>query len=144
MRTIALPFISLLLAFALIGCSQEENRSYDDGIYRGDFFDKGKMEVNVQFTLQSNVVRNISFRYLAYKDVDYLESDAEKSLIVRQQHQELAEYLKGKEVRQSLDALYGPDAIIKNEADGLTGATIRSGKVLSALRDGLNRGVYRR
>lgn len=38
--------------------------------------------------------------------------------------------------------MYEPGDIVKEEVDGFTGATIRAGKIISAVRDGLNRGVY--
>ena len=62
---------------------------------------------------------------------------------LREQHETLAKYLIGKDIRVSLGDLYEPGNIVTGTVDTYTGATIRAGKVISAIRDGLNRGVYR-
>ena len=41
-----------------------------------------------------------------------------------------------------LTDLYRTERIVATEVDGYTAATIRSSKIISAIRDGLNRGVY--
>lgn len=116
--------------------------SYEDGIYRGTL-GEGYPQVAVQFELKDNVVQNASFRHLYYKDVDYrAEKEDAKIIGLRKQYEELMEYLVGKDVRVSLKDLHNPGAIVTTEVDAVSGATVRAGKVISAIRDGLNRDVY--
>ena len=133
----------LVLLFVLVGCENDSKPPFHDGTYRGAFFDRGEMEVNVELRLESNRVKRATFRYLKYKGECYLTSENERAVLVRGQFQELLDWLTGKEVG-SLDQLYEPENIISAGVDGLTAATIRSGKVISAVRDALNRGVYSR
>jgi uncharacterized protein with FMN-binding domain len=121
--------------------------SYEDGTYRGMYADGGGMQVALEFTLDRNVVSKIGFRTLFYSNTNYLNNVAVEGL--REQYQDLLEHLKGEDIRIALKDLYEPGAIVQYDAlkangvDVATGATVRSGKVISAIRDGLNRGVYR-
>ena len=118
--------------------------SFQDGTYRGAFSDRGDMQVNVQFTLDGNEFTNVRFRHLWYGGDDYLDADGGSVAGLREQYQALIDSLVGEDVRTALRGLYEPGNIVGDEydVDGLSGATIRSGKVISAIRDGLNRGVY--
>lgn len=118
--------------------------SFQDGTYRGVFEDRQEMQVNVQFTTEDNVISAIRFRHLAYSDTDFIDTDDETIAGLRDQHIELIEYLEGRDVRTALRDLYEPGEIVgpEHDIDGMTGATLRSTKVISAIRDGLNRGVY--
>lgn len=145
------PAILLLLASLglFIGCpSKPAHRTYDqyvyeDGIYRGGFFDLGYIQVNVEFTLKGGVVTAAEFRHL-WRDEDYhLETDREPYKSVIAQYQEALDYLVGKDLRTHLDDLYRPENIVVTEVHGYTAATIRSNKIISSIRDALNRGVYR-
>ena len=74
---------------------------------------------------------------------DYLKEEADETVIgLKKQYEELLGYLIDKDIRESIAAMYEPGDIVKEEVDGFTGATIRAGKIISAVRDGLNRGVY--
>jgi uncharacterized protein with FMN-binding domain len=119
---------------------------YEDGTYRGGFVDGGKQQVGVEFKLKNNVVTDISFRTLLYGNTDYrAEKTDPKILAYTEQYNELISYLKGKDIRSALEDIYKPAAIASDKTigvDSLTGATLRSGKVVSAIKDGLNRGVY--
>ncbi|ACB84359.1 FMN-binding protein [Natranaerobius thermophilus] len=116
--------------------------SFEDGTYRGVFSDGGEMQVNVQFTLENNEITEIDFRHLAYDGDDYLESENELVVGIKDQHKELLDYLEGTDIRDSLVDLYEPGEIVEDEVDGFTGATLRSNKIISAMKDGLNKGVY--
>jgi len=116
---------------------------YEDGTYRGVFLDRGEMQVNVQFTLENNEVTNITYRYLKYAGIDYLDTDDETVKGLTEQHEDLIEFLVGRDIREALPKLYDPGEIVDYEVDGFSGATLRAAKVISAIRDGLNRGVYR-
>ncbi|MDG5816886.1 hypothetical protein QA601_17445 [Chitinispirillales bacterium ANBcel5] len=135
-----------LLFFMVFGCGSVDEHAvtFMDGTYRGAFFDRGVMEINVEFELKSDTLSDIRFRYLKYKGVDYLDDESEESVVVREQYRQLADYLRGENLSKTLEALHYPANIITKESDGLTVATIRSGKLISALRDALNRGVYRK
>jgi len=112
-----------------------------DGRYRGVFGDGGEMQVNVQFDLRDGQLSNISYRHLAYRDVDYRRLDEDDDLYpVWVQHQQLAEGLEGQPLT-AIFALYEPERLAE-DIDGYSGATLRGNKVHSAFRDALNRGVY--
>lgn len=118
--------------------------SYKDGTYRGMFADRGDIQVAVQFALEDNIVKSVSFRQLYHGGKDYRIEKEDATLIgIRTQYEELVNHLIGKDLREHINDLYSPGDIVKTEVDALSGATIRSGKVISALRDGLNRGVYK-
>ena len=112
-----------------------------DGRYRGVFGDGGEMQVNVQFDLRDGQLSNISYRHLAYSDVDYRRLDEGDDLYpVWVQHQQLVEGLEGQPLT-AIFALYEPERLAE-DIDGYSGATLRGNKVHSAFRDALNRGVY--
>lgn len=50
------------------------------------------------------------------------------------------EYLVGKPIEAIYD-LHSPGDFV-DDIDGFSGATIRANKILSAIKDGLNRGIY--
>jgi len=132
----------------------EEKGVYPDGRYRGSFFDSGDYEVALQFHLEDNVFYNLSYRHLYWRGDDYLNPECEDNElfppsdleVLAKQHEQLLEYLDGKDVTAIAD-LFAPEIAV-DDVDGeyvdtWTGATVRSAKVISALRDALNRGVYR-
>lgn len=117
--------------------------NYENGTYRGMFADRGEIQVVVEFKLSNNIVTDISFRQLYYGKTDYrTESENQTIIGLRGQYEELAKYLVGKDIRVSLQDLYTPGNIVKENVDTFTGATLRAGKVISATKDALNRGVY--
>lgn len=114
---------------------------YDNGVYRGTFNDGGYQQVSIQFRLVNNVISNLSYRHLFYKNVDYRTIQADHAQYpVKQQHDQILAYLNNKPLETIFD-LHNPGSFINN-ADGFSGATVRANKVLSAMRDGLNREVY--
>ena len=115
--------------------------SYEDGTYRGAFIDRDDVQVNVQFTLRNNVIESIGYRRLSHRGIDYLEPEDERTEALAEQHKQILEYLEGKDIRAHLADLYEPGQFV-DDVDGFSGATIRANKVVSAIRDGLNRGVY--
>lgn len=112
-----------------------------NGVYRGVFSDGGEMQVNVQFSVRDGSIESLSYRHLAYRGDDYrrLESDS-AHYPVWVQHQQIAERLEG-EPLTAIFQLYEPEHLVE-DVDGYSGATLRGNKVLSAIRDGLNRGLY--
>lgn len=149
-KGIRLPICLLFIAgpvilVALTACHDRTPplpAQYDDGTYRGIFADKNQIQVNVQFTLKDGVVTKASFRYLKGPDEYFLETEEEPYRSVIRQYKECLDYLVGKNLMESLHDLYDPARIVHTEVDAYTSATIRSSKILSAIRDALNRGVY--
>ncbi len=144
-RTILAVVASLLLA----ACAPRETgtaaegRSHPDATYRGAFIDEGVIQVNLQFTLVDGVVTEASFRHLVGAKPEYhLDTQQEPYRSVVAQYEEALQHLVGKPLRNHLADLYDPGSIIALEVDGYTGATIRSTKIISAVRDALNRGPY--
>lgn len=151
MKKITILILMVILVTGLIGCTAEQSNtpqdvekvSYEDGTYRGTFSDGGAMQVGVQFKLENNMVKEVSLRHLEYKGTDYLKEETDKTVMgLAKQYEEVLDYLVDKDIREGISELYEPGNIVKEEVDGFTGATVRSSKVISATRDGLNRGVY--
>ncbi|AOM83812.1 FMN-binding protein [Salisediminibacterium beveridgei] len=118
-----------------------EDGEYDNGSYRGVYEDRGLEQVGVQFSLEGDTITEASFRQLAYGGDDYL--DAEEGSAIddfRGQYEEALEYLIGQSV-DAIDDLYEPGDFVE-DVDGFSGATIRGNKIVSAMNDALNRGVY--
>ncbi len=96
------------------------NNNYSNGIYRGSYIDED--ELTVEFTLANN-------------DDNYLKDSNFKN--VKNHYEALINYLKDKDIRQSLNDLYNPSSIVKDMDQ-----KVEVGKVTSAIHDALNRGVY--
>lgn len=109
--------------------------TYRDGTYRGNFIDRGENQVTVEFMLKDDIVTSAKYRGLTYRGVDYLKE--KKVAQIRDEHEALLTHLVGKNIDESLDDLYTPGEI------EMAGATIRSNKVRSAIKDALNRGAYK-
>lgn len=136
-----------LVIFLLVRPAQREVEIpgvvYEDGTYRGVFIDKDAIQVNVQFTLRDNIVTTAGFRHLRSDENYHLDAEKQPYKQVIKQYKEALEHLVGKDIDAHLRDLYKPGDIVQTEVAGYTGATIRSSKIISAIRDGLNRGVYR-
>ncbi|WP_416137892.1 cytochrome b5 domain-containing protein [Halomonas sp. HK25] len=119
---------------ALLGLPQ-------DGHYRGVFIDRGIIQVNITFDLEEGRFTGLAYRHLAYRDDDYLAMEEGDALYpVMRQHRQILERLEGEPVT-AIFALYEPERLA-DDIDGYSGATLRGAKIISAIRDGLNRGVY--
>ena len=146
----AMTLILAVVSFALLSActtrepeTTSEKRSHPDATYRGAFIDEGMIQVNLQFTLVDGVVTEASFRHLVGTNPEYsLENQQEPYRSVVAQYEEALQHLVGKPLRDHLGDLYDPGRIVTLEVDGYTGATIRSTKIISAVRDALNRGPY--
>lgn len=140
----------ILVLLVLLGaCAKREAQItsemhyHPDATYRGAFIDGGIIQVNLQFTLEDGIVTKASFRHLLGAKPEYnLETDQEPYRTVVAQYEEALQHLVGKPLRDHLADLYTPESIVTLEVDGYTGATIRSSKIISAMRDALNRGPY--
>ncbi len=148
-NSISLTLIAGISAIILAACTTMENtslsefRSYPDATYRGGFMDEGSIQVNLQFTLEDGVVTAASFRHLVGAVPAYnMDTEEEPYRSVVAQYEEALQYLVGKPLRDHLRDLHDPARIVELEVDGYTAATIRSNKIISAVRDALNRGPY--
>jgi len=115
---------------------------FQDGTYRGTYVDTDSIQVALEFRLKDGIVTEFEFRYLK-RDEDYFigtEEEPYRSVIA--QYQELVDHLVGRDLSERLSDLYYPEDIIQTSVDGYTSATVRSSKIISAIRDALNRGVY--
>ncbi|KMQ50387.1 hypothetical protein CHISP_2750 [Chitinispirillum alkaliphilum] len=116
--------------------------TYENGTYRGVFIDRDVIQVNVEFTLEDDIVTNAEFRHLRRDDDYYLGTEEQPYASVVEMYVEALRYLEGKSIEENLADLYEPQYLVTTEVDGYTSATIRSNKIISAMRDALNRGVY--
>lgn len=124
------------------GSNQPKQEQYADGTYRGTYLDNGENQVTIEFVLADNKVQSIKFRGLNYKGIDYLSDTADATTkAIADQHQQLIDALVNKDINTELEKLYKPGDIAK-DIEGFASATLRSGKIISAIRDALNRGVY--
>lgn len=134
----SLALLALLLASAFPAFAE----NYPDGIYRGFYYDGGIEQIAIQFELKDEVFTSLIYRGVKYKDGDYMSedaSDAQKAIL--HQYRQLSDYLIGKNV-SAIDDLYSPYDIVE-DLDAVTTATMKSGKLISALWDGLNRHPYK-
>ncbi len=150
MKRFALSSLAITVALTLVlgvgfaaGAYYEYADEYEDATYRGIFADGDSIQVNVQFTLEDNTYTNLSFRHLYRGGIDYLEEEEGFSYELAQQYKEALQYLEGREVSE-VDILFTPEEAVEEyaEIDGLTAATMRANKIISAIRDALNRGPY--
>ncbi len=149
-KTVSRKICALLLLSAvsagMFGCAcirRQSRLPYEDGTYRGIFADRDAIQVNVEFTLADGKVAEASFRHLRRDDDYFLGTEEEPYKSVVRQYKEALEHLVGKDLAEHLDDLYHPEETVSTRVHGYTAATIRSSKIISAVRDGLNRGVYR-
>ncbi len=131
MRRRKILILALSMSFSLTVLAS----TYRDGTYRGNFLDRGENQVTVEFKLKNDIVTSAKYRGLTYREVNYLKE--ERVAKVRDEHEALLTHLIGKNIDESLDDLYTPEDI------EMAGATIRSNKVRSAIKDALNRGAYK-
>ncbi len=144
MKIIVNGFFFITFIVLLYGCRQESVRvrEHEDGTYRGVFIDRDSIQVNVEFSLKDGIMTRAAFRHLHGGGNYHLRTDLEPYRSVIQQHEEALSHLVGKNLDLHLSDLYNPQNIVTTQVDGYTAATIRSNKIISAIRDGLNRGVY--
>ncbi|GAA0773939.1 hypothetical protein GCM10008908_22930 [Clostridium subterminale] len=109
------------------------NNNYSNGIYRGAYIDED--ELSVEFTLANNIIKDIKFIALSNNDENYLEDGKFKN--IKNQYEALINYLKDKDIRQSLNDLHNPSSIVKDMDQ-----KVEVGRVTSAIHDALNRGVF--
>lgn len=116
--------------------------TYGDGTYRGSYVDNNENQISVEFVIKDGNFESVNYRALSYKGQNYLDDTATGAVKeIREQYQQAAEYLIGKNI-SSVSDLYSPGEVVK-DMDTVTGATLRSNKLISAIWDGLNRHQYK-
>ena len=140
MRKLALVLALTAALSAFAGCTTGGGAApkYMDGTYRGAYFNPE--DVEVEFVMKDGKFESIKYRQLGYKGESYLKSEDPVMKGVTEQYQALADHLVGKEPSALMD-LYKPENIAK-DTDTFTAATMRAGKMITAVQDGLNRGPY--
>ena len=141
---VSITFLALgIIIGSLISCQKVDSEpAYEDGTYRGVFTDLGKIQINLQLTLEDNIITSAEFRHLKRDENYHYDAKEEPYISVVNQYKEALDYLVGKDINTHLADLYHPENVVKSEVDGYTAATLRTSKIISAIRDALNRGVY--
>ncbi len=132
-----------------------------DGDYRGHFDDR-EHNVSLQLTVEDEEIVEAGLRWQKYDGIVYEEDpevpedyvfDEEQIEGMANQYEEALNYIEGaqgvEEIVERTEHMEGtPEDTpvldeIETEVDGVSAATIRSGKLGSAIRDAFNRGRYR-
>ncbi len=135
-RLLTLVLLAALLVSSLAMAAPATQ--YPDGTYRGGYIDPTQVEIEI--VLKDGKFETIKFRALGYKGQSYLKTEDKTMMGIAEQYQALADHLIGKDVSALYD-LYFPANIAK-DTDAFTAATLRSSKMISAINDALNRGLY--
>lgn len=109
-----------------------DTKNLNNGVYRGAYIYPS--ELTVQFTLNKNKIEHLQYLKLGLEDKDYLKDDTFKE--IRGKYEILLKYLEGKDITKTLNDLYTSDKI-----EGID-STIEVGKLISAIHDAFNRGVF--
>lgn len=119
-----------------------DGSTYENGTYRGSYIDNDVNQLSVEFIIKDNKFESIKYRALSYKGENYLDEGATGVIkAVKDQYQQAADSLVGKGI-EAVSGLYKPGDVVK-DIDTVTGATLRTGKLVSAIWDGLNRHPYK-
>lgn len=126
----------MILLLSLVIASSALASTYKDGTYRGYYISGQETQVEVQFDLENDVIKDAKYRTLFYKGHDWLKE--EEYIAQNKGYLGALDYLVGKKADEAvLDKLYTPDEIEK------AGATVRGGKLRYAVQSGLLAGPIR-
>lgn len=152
MRVLIATSLVLTVGITAAGAQQWPAWNLQDGDYRGHFDDR-EHNVSVQITIEDEEIVDVGLRWATYRGDDYRGADTDPQAGIYDQYAEALEYLVGAtgvdEIVERTVYMEGSpegpalEAIETQDVDGFTAATIRSGKLGSAVRDALNRGRYR-
>lgn len=141
MRRFILAGLVLLSACVQAAPEPHVNTPYPDGIYRGTYYDYSTEQLAVEFEMKNQRFEAIRFIGMRYRDGDYLSRNATQAQqAIVAQYQTVADFLLQKGV-DSLTSLYKEPTIIP-DVDAVTGATLKTSAVVSAIYDGLSRMPY--
>lgn len=128
-----LPFLLLLL---MLPAARAD--ALPDGHFHGYYADGGSVQIELDFTVENGRFASAAYETLAYRDGDYLSATATQTQrAIAAQFEQLASSLTGGG-EERIEALYRPEALAE-PVDAVTGATIKSGKLVHAIWDGFLR-----
>lgn len=137
----------ILAALLLLsGCVQTTPEAqaatrYPDGVYRGTYYDYSTEQLAVEFEMKGQQFEAIRFIGMRYRDGDYLRPEATQAQqAIVAQYEAAADYLRQKGVGSLTDLYQKPEII--PDVDAVTGATLKTSAVVSAIYDGLSRMPY--
>lgn len=139
MKRIAL---ALLVTVLLIAAGSGTSDEYQDGVYRGFYYQDGMEQVAVQFELKDGVFKSLVLRKLKNGQGSFMDEEAaawQKNALAHLTV--LCNYLVGKEVG-AIYELYAPEAILA-EAGLEMSEHIHYPKLISALWDALSHHPYK-
>ncbi|HWP51517.1 MAG TPA: hypothetical protein VN626_07450 [Clostridia bacterium] len=141
MRRFVLAALLLLFGCAQTALGSHTPTYYPDGVYRGTYYDYSTEQLAVEFEMKNQQFESIRLIGMRYRDGDYLKSGATQAQqAIVSQYQTAASYLLQKGVG-SLTDLYKKSSIIP-DVDAVTGATLKTSVLVSAIYDGLSRMPY--
>lgn len=142
MRRFVLAALLLLSGCAQAAASGPHAATrYPDGIYRGTYYDYSTEQLAVEFEMKDQQFEAIRFIGMRYRDGDYLRDDATQAQqAIVAQYTAATDYLQQKGIGSLTDLYQKPDII--PDVDAVTGATLKTSAVVSAIYDGLSRMPY--
>lgn len=141
MRRFILAALLLLSGCAQIASQPQAATRYPDGVYRGTYYDHSTEQLAVEFEMKDQRFIAIRFIGMRYRDGDYLRADATQAQqAIVTQYEAAADYLRQKDAG-ALTELYQKTEIIP-DVDAVTGATLKTSAVVSAIYDALSRMPY--
>lgn len=133
---------AMLLLTLLFGAARAEETSYQDGVYRGFYYQDGMEQVAVQFELKDGVFKSVVLRNLNSQQGSFMaEQEKEWQKTVLEHFSALCGYLQGKDVG-AINALYAPEEILR-QAGLEYSERVQYSKLISALWDALNRHPFK-
>lgn len=141
MRRLILAALLLLAGCVPATPAPQATTHYPDGVYRGTYYDYSTEQLAVEFEMKDQQFEAIRFIGMRYRDGDYLRADATQAQqAIVAQYEAAADYLHQKGVGSLTDLYQKPEII--PDVDAVTGATLKTSAVVSAIYDGLSRMPY--
>ncbi len=133
--------VAMLLAL-LCSAAIGEEFCYQDGVYRGFYYQGGREQVAVQFELKDGIFKSVVLRNLSSRQGSFIEEQENAwQKTVLEHYNVLCAYLEGKGV-SAIDELYAPQDILKQAGLEMSDSAHYS-KLISSLWDALNRRPFK-
>lgn len=134
--------LALLISLLFCCAGAAESAEYQDGVYRGFYYQDGMEQVAVQFELKDGVFKSLVLRKLKNQNGSFMDEQAEawkKNALTH--FTVLCNYLVGKEA-DAIHELYAPAEILAQAGLEMS-EHIHYPKLVSALWDALSRRPYK-
>lgn len=134
--------LALLVAVLLCGAVPGGASDYQDGVYRGFYYEDGMEQVAVQFELKDGAFKSLVLRKLKNAQGSFMDEEAkawQKRVLTH--FTALCDYLIGRET-DAINDLYAPEAILL-EAGLEMSEQVQYSKLISALFDALSHRPYK-